>query len=492
MRKIAATYLLLLFSFSAMAQNKTLSDASYLNKLSLSLRGYAPSMEEYANLQRASGNSSEFFREVIRQYQSSREYQERMVIRVDNLLFLKSPSTNYGLQPSDSKPGNRADADYLQFSAAQNITRNITARNLSWDTLLTGKSYKAAVYEEDGNYSEQAFYDGPAGKTTPVTYSFQDDSSPNTLKPTFVDFNFSKDDNRLAGIITTQRFFRRYTTTTLNKNRRRAAAVYRIFLCDPMAAAIPEVHDTSKLADLIFPANGQVTEDQVHEALDNKHGTQEDCMKCHYKLDPLGATFRASPLVLHERPSSGALIYKRSNGELVNKPAQGIGEIAKLITQQPEYTECQVGYFWNWFIGSDIPRTAAVTQELVSQFNGMGRKTNDFISYIVSRPEFRQRKVSTPENTLTSSVRTFLQRCDSCHVNQASSLPSFAKWPIGGEKSAKWLRRISDALDLEHGGDDRTMPPEDGFRPSKHDLKLLKQWIDSGAPNEQGQNMVAP
>ncbi|QDK45666.1 hypothetical protein DOM22_11165 [Bdellovibrio sp. ZAP7] len=494
MKNFITLSLVLLLSAAASAQDKSLSDSSYLNKLSMSLRGYAPSLEEYANLQKAqseSGGSAAFLQETIRNYMKTPHYRERMVLRVDDLLFLKASGANLALNPQ-SQQMYGGFMDYKQFSSAQNLTRAITANNLSWDQILTGKDYKVPYFEGE-NYNELAFYDGPRGTKQDLSYTFLDINPPST-PPKFQDIHFAENDPRIAGIITTQRFYARYTTTALNKNRRRAAAVFRIFLCDPMAAAIPEVHDTSKLKDLIFPANGQVTESQVREILDDKHGTQEDCMKCHYKLDPLGATLRASPLVLHERPSAGSLVYRRANGEMVNKHVAGVGELAKAITEQPEYAACQVGYFWNWFIGSDIPRTAEINQSLIEKFNQLGRKTNDFVAYMVSRPEFRQRKLSTPQAVMASNVRTFLQRCDSCHMSQQPHLPAFAKWPIGGDAgSAKsWLRQISKELDLEHGGDNRSMPPEDGFRPSKGDLKLIKQWIELGAPDDQGKVMVTP
>jgi hypothetical protein len=492
MKKLITLSLVFLMSAVASAQDKSLSDASYLNKLSMALRGYAPSMEEYANLQKSANDpagTAAFIQESIRNFMKTPHYRERMVLRVDDLLFLKAADTNIILNPPN--PNTYGFPDYRQLSTSQNLTRAITENNLSWDQILTGKDYKVPYFENE-NYNELSFYDGPRGTRQDLSYTFLDINTPNK-PPKFQDIHFAENDPRIAGIITTQRFYARYTTTALNKNRRRAAAIFRIFLCDPMAAAIPEIHDTSKLKDLIFPANGQVTESQVREILDNKHGTQEDCMKCHYKLDPLGATLRSSPLVLHERPSSGSLVYRRANGEMVNQQVAGVGELAKAISQQPEYAACQVGYFWNWFIGSDIPRKAEINQTLVEKFNQLGRKTNDFVAYMVSRPEFRQRKMSTPQAAIASNVRAFLQRCDSCHMSQQPNLPAFAKWPIGDAGSAKsWLRQISKELDLEHGGDNRSMPPEDGFRPSKGDLKMIKQWIDLGAPNEQGQVMVTP
>ncbi len=492
MNKLITLSLVFLMSAVASAQETKLSDVSYLNKLSMALRGYAPSMEEYANLQKSAsipGGSAAFLQESIRNFMKTSHYRERMVLRVDDLLFLKAAGRNFVLNPVPESVSNFGD--FKQLSATQNLTRAITENNLSWDQILTGKDYKVP-YVEGENYAELAFYDGPRGTKQDMLYNFLD-LNPSGKPPKFEDIHFAENDPRIAGVITTQRFYSRYTTTALNKNRRRAAAIFRIFLCDPMAAAIPEVHDTSKLKDLIFPANGQVSESQVREILDSKHGTQEDCMKCHYKLDPLGATLRASPLVLHERPSSGSLVYRRTNGEMVNEHVAGVGDLAKAITAQPEYASCQVGYFWNWFIGSDIPRTAEINQTLVEKFNQLGRKTNDFVAYMVSRPEFRQRKLATPQAAMASNVRTFLQRCDSCHMSQQPNLPAFAKWPIGDAGSAKsWLRQISKELDLEHGGENRNMPPEDGFRPSKSDLKLIKQWIDLGAPDDQGQVMVTP
>ncbi|MBO9668581.1 MAG: DUF1588 domain-containing protein, partial [Bdellovibrio sp.] len=486
--------LTLILSLSSLAEERVLSDVSYLNKLSMSLRGYAPSMEEIANLQNSRTNDvtlKDFFNSTIADYQQSSQYRERMVIRVDELLFFNAPTFNQALTPElrISTDWN----DIKQYSAAENLVRAMTQNNLSWDQLLLAKSYKVPTYSNAK--TELSFYDGITGQTTDVSYTLDDIYAPISEKPTYVNVSTSQDDPRIAGIITTERFFSRYTTTALNKNRRRAAAIFRIFMCDPMSAAIPEVHDTSRLKDLIFPTNGQSTESQIRESLDSKHGTQADCMKCHYKLDPLGTTLRASSVALHERSSSGRLVFRRANGEIINKAARGIGDIAKLITEQPEYANCQVDHFWNWFIGKDVTRTPEINQELVKKFNDLGRKTNDFVAYLVSRPEFRIRKTNSPTAMVTSSARAFLQRCDACHSSQEPSLPAFAKWPIGDgsqNDSRYWMKQISQQLDLDHLGDNRTMPPEDGFRPSKAELKNLKLWIEMGAPNERGEKLVTP
>jgi hypothetical protein len=131
---------------------------------------------------------------------------------------------------------------------------------------------------------------------------------------------FNSSDKRIAGALTTERFFARNINTALNKNRKRAAAVFRIFLCDEMEAAIAETDNNFDfLLDLVFPKTGSITSSDAVAVLNNEndHGNRADCMSCHYKLDPMGKNFGGSGVSLAPIAFKGALSYETSKGEKV-------------------------------------------------------------------------------------------------------------------------------------------------------------------------------
>lgn len=487
------------------------SDYSYLNKLSQSLRGIPPDPSEYAGLRDAirDGKSSEYLREKIGQYTRDASFAEMLAWRLETLFRLGEPRSR--LLSANTPPDMVFNIGY-QYDPMVNLFRDISRDNRSWDELLTSKSYRLPVF--DGGISPfKRFYEEKRNQDLDLGVSAELLSFGLKIPQSFEQIQFNENDLRIAGALTTPRFFQRYGTTGLNKNRRRAAAVFRIFLCDNMIPAIPEKHDTGKLADLMFAESGNAegfsssdeqmpTENQIREAAERKHGEQADCMSCHYKLDPLGKNFRASATKINGMASPGSLIYKTRTGSIVNMPTNGIGDLANAIVQQKEYRDCQVRHFWNWYIGEDVQLTVSRTGELGDKFDALGRRPQDFVSYLVQLPEFRMRSRPSELQSLVLGVRKIFNKCASCHVGKRSemlgSIPDLNSWPIGVDHEFYpdpkfWLGRISINLGLETGGRGRRMPPlDEGFRISVDELVMVKRWIEMGGPDEMGKTMVPP
>ena len=81
--------------------------------------------------------------------------------------------------------------------------------------------------------------------------------------------SFAENDLRLAGALTTPLFFSRYATTGINKNRRRAAAIFRIFLCDKMTAAIPAMETIDDATfNLLYPEMAKAQANQMGMTLE--------------------------------------------------------------------------------------------------------------------------------------------------------------------------------------------------------------------------------
>ncbi len=502
---------ILIFIFMALVasvvQSQTLSPAGYLNKMSMALRGMSPSPSEYSELASAvqSGQGEAFLKNKKTAYISSSLYVEKMRFRLEDLFRLMpdsaSPSIGESRYPGDFN-------SFRQSNTTDDLFIRMISENGSWDRLLTDKTYYTFSLPSSFNVDNEAdFYSAIDPKLSKVI------TPQESIEPTQFSkhkLEFSPDDLRLAGVITSPRFFARYGTTGVNKNRRRAAAIFRTFLCDSMSAAVPDPGQNMKqIYDLQFPADTQAVNTASMSAQDvvaasklkdSIHGTQKDCMSCHYKLDPMGQTLRGSQFIPSGAPWAGRLTYKTAKGTLTDVAVAGIGELGQAITKQPEYLSCQVGYFWNWFIGRDVVLTEKIRSELVSKFEEVGRQPNDFVSYLVERPEFKIRVAVDPVLANSRKVHDLLERCQSCHQGKTDdvtgdALIDLTAWPLGKNSSnhdpAFWLSQISAKVGLADGGKTRKMPPESAhWSLSRQDLLSIQQWIENGAPDESGKKQV--
>jgi hypothetical protein len=478
-----------------------LSPHGYLRKLSLSIKGLDPSLTEHQALDQAIMNHAEnaFFSNKISEYLGTQNHVEKMNYRLDELFFLKSAASPEDLNP----PLDNFTTDYTRANSLNALFRTLVQKNMSWDTLLTGKDY--TVYYQEGSkyetYKDLGFY--AALKSLPLTTrGVVTEAAPNgsdnplDWRIKTLDIKFDDNDPRIAGAITTERFFERYTNTALNKDRRRSAAIFRIFLCNPMMPiVIPP--DSKKTQSLLDMARGNIISEASHSLpsqAEARHGSDINCTKCHAMLDPMGRTFQASSIAVGPDPASGSLYYKRfsSSGTTeVNIPVSGLGELGKVISEQPEYSQCQVKHFWKWFIGDDVDLSDARLNTLVQKFDELGHKPNDFVAYLVNQDEFKQRRYPQPLNGAInfSTVKATFKQCAACHTQAEAPVADLTKIPFENSsgKMDYWIDRISKRLDLEHNGKSATMPPAySQWRPSAAEIANLKGWIKAGAPDEKG------
>ncbi len=179
----------------------------------------------------------------------------------------------------------------------------------------------------------------------------------------------------------------------------------------------------------------------------------------------------------------------------MNVKAKGLGDIAAAIIIQPEYERCQVNHFWRWFIRGDEPPTEARLGELVREFNRVGRRPNDFISYLVNQPEFNVEAESTGGPVTLLQVKSILDRCSRCHANvHDQRIPNFSVLPIGGATDHPyWAERITRRLDLAHDGAKRSMPPKSSaWQPNVEEIQLMKAWIAGGVRDEASKITIDP
>jgi hypothetical protein len=467
------------------------SEDTYFFKVSKSLRGVPPSFEERAEFEKAksAGQAEAFIQAKIQAYMQDDKFYVKLKQKVDELFLFQGQTDFKGLK-NDGKAYDR-------------FIFNVIKNNLSWDQLLLGKSY---------SFTKSTVFEFPPARELDFFRVSLDDQNVN---PSYEDYllpadnsivytiDFPADDQRVAGAITTPRFFARYVNTALNKNRRRAAAVFRIFLCDAMAPSVPALDENGEKQDFetIFPDHKALTEDQIRSNLSNDiHGDLPDCKACHYKLDPLGQVFGLSAATLSPMASPGALRFKGTYGRAADVPLRGVGDLGVQLTRQPEYLQCQVRHFWDWYVGKDIPVSRKRQEALNQKFEELGRKPHEFITYLLNVPEYRQKPVAlTEDQVLARRAVRVLKNCNACHFVQDED-DDMKKWdmtdlPYGTNtiERVRALRKIKKELDIAHDGANRKMPPKDSlWKLGTDDFNLLKKWIRHGAPDFSGTPQVAP
>ena len=436
---------------------------------------------------------------IINSYLQSHEFAEKMRWRILELLRLKT-DLNFTPLGVEKRTESNIYTGEKRFSAVDQLILKMIIENKSWDDLLLEKSYQFEIRNSDlaDDNSDSDFnffrslYDVQIFNQIPQKHILGHQQ--------LVKVSPENENQKIAssGVITTQRFISRYPTTKVNKNRKRAATLFRVFLCDDMKPVVlPSVSEDETLIQL---ASGVFTQkENEHSKLqteEQKHGSDPQCQGCHYKLDPMGKLFRNIGKTLNSTPAPGALVYRRKNNELVEIPLRGIGDLGKALIQLPEYQQCQVRHFWDWFIGKDIPLSEALLSELTTEFNRLERKPKDFIKVLLHRPEFSQDDSSINNSNLVTlqSVSPLLERCYGCHLGM-NLIPSFTQLPIGGSLQSHqyWINKISDKLDLEHQGIRAEMPPVNaGWSLNSDDIKLLNTWIQEGTPNENNEPLLTP
>lgn len=384
--------------------------------------------------------------------------------------------------------------------ALTDLFARLARENLSWDYLLTGKEYNVFKDYRDTNDSS-SYYKGdteffrpvaselPPLEPVPLTGEYSTLNDGNLAPATPI--RFSSNDQRIAGALTTWRFASRYNTTNVNKNRMRAAAVFRIFLCDPMIPVIPPPPDRKGDAlpnafsdfERLHPKMKENKRgDEFTVTDDRRHGADKLCAACHYKLDPMGRTFLNVGLAMNPEPARGILTFTRGSGELVKRYVTGLGELGQEITKQPEYASCQVEWFWQEFIGKDVILTEKRREELTHQFDQVGRRTNDFIRVLVTSPEFRNPPVKS-DTIAFDQVAPLLSRCDSCHAAQGYP-PPFS----GGRISQETLAKMAFRLSLDEANPHKM--PLDWRDWDQKDIDLIKRWLRQGATGPTGTPLI--
>lgn len=499
-RLIMSLMSLVFYSSLVWAQGQVAQPATQLQKLSRALIGKNARVDDLKMIQTLKSNEEvqSFLKLKAQEYVLNPNFKINFKFKIDELFKLNINSTSF----------------FAPTVGYDNLIHSIIYENKSWDQLLLAREYKILVPDSGQTMgqryegSEHKFYEVLTGGPEQIYDDFSkiisdikidvNNGAMNSKKLIEKTYFFDDQDERIAGVLSTHRFFGRYTNTALNKNRRRAAFIFDVFLCDPMVPVVPAISNENELKDIDFSVGKNLSEDQIkaHAKVD-PHGKQADCMVCHEKLDPMGQVFSNSNFQLSPLAAPGALFYRRSGRSPINQPVNGLRSLAKTISQQEEYVNCQTQHFWKWFIGDDVPLNEARQAQIVEYFNSVDRKPIDFILYLVNQPEFKRAPLPLTENQLLArqAVR-ILKTCHSCHKQNESELIDY--WDMSSLPYAKDLKtreervaEIKKQLDTKNNSQRPRMPPRSSiWRPTQQEYSILNKWLRSGAPDLNGELQV--
>ncbi len=469
-----------------------ISNQSRLRKAAYLLTGTSPTPEEADTV--ASMNDDDFnqyFRTKLDEYLARDSFATTFRPNLLRLFRMYVPYVN----SSDF------ENNFRNENAFDNLILELLEKNQPWRDLLLSQDYEATdiVTPSSGGdlfFFQFVFYEelGPQLQNFVETQEAQGFfSSSSEVVEIPLQATTTNQQQTLAGVVTTQRFFGRFPTTKINKNRGRAAALFRTFLCDPMKPIV--LTDAEEDRTLLEKS---LQMDQAHRGttssqdLEARHGSDPQCMACHYKLDPMASVFAGSSLNLNPFAAPGALVYKTKRGEKVDIEVTGFKELAEAIVTQPDYLSCQVQHFWDWVIGEDIPLEDSVKSDLVDAFVSVDEKPKDFIKILMNSDYFYRYSTLGEEDIRYAHVRPIFERCDSCHSGESMAPDLSGGYPFNSFYEQYYGRPLVEQIAIEtklsHQGNGSTMPPRSAgwdLRPEERDLLLA--WIKNGARDNDGQ-----
>lgn len=339
-----------------------LSSAEHLVRISTTLRGKRPLLDELRLVHDDPGKLPE----LVDEYLKSPEFGATLRDLHNETLQVRVAAGIY--------PAGFPARDSLASLSSQDVNVAITEaplRLIQW------------VIEHDRPYSE--IVTAPytiANRTVAEVWGIDRDRDTDTWGP-----GRYSDGRPHAGILSDSMLFTRYSTTYANANRGRANAVARSLLCYDFLAREITVDASINLADPREVANAV----RVNPA----------CASCHQTLDPLAAYFGAfHPVFLPSEIQSYPFPhYLPSLSEAFTsaKPAyfgytgEGLGFLGSMIAQDPRFSLCAAQRFYAYLNHMDqrsVPLERA--SELQRAFVASGLNAKALVREIVLSDDFRR------------------------------------------------------------------------------------------------------
>ena len=302
------------------SQNIELSEQAQLTRLSLDLRGYRPSIEEFSQLD----NKTLKIEDAVKDFLDSSSFPQQMAdvfapiydTRQDETLY---PASDFGLDDEFSFAYSVGD-EPLQ------IIKEVVESKEPWSMILTAdwtmmNTDLASVYpveflEEGEGWRRARYVDG---------------------RPP-------------AGVLMGNGLWWRYETSNNNASRARANQISRIFLCQDYLDKEISFNFSFDLSD--------------ENAFENAIQENDSCHSCHVSLDPL-ASFLGGVFV-PRKSGSEEMIYYHPEREGIwqlqtglspsyyGQPGRSLRDLAHLIAGDSQFVQCTVEQITSYLWREDI------------------------------------------------------------------------------------------------------------------------------------------
>lgn len=223
-----------------------MSDAQYLRRLSLDLRGRVPTVEEWAAFD---GNAPQ---DTIDDFLEDEGFGPR--VRAMYAPIYRTVTDQYNLSGSDFQFDDEVTFRRSIGEEPLRLLSHVAENDLPWTTIVT---------------ADYTMANPVLGSIFPVDYDVE--SAQEWQPVPYVD------GRPMAGVLSSNALWWRFGSTNTNANRMRANVASTIFLCNNYLSRPISFERDSNLLD----------EEAVQDAINN----DPSCVNCHRTLDPLAAHF---------------------------------------------------------------------------------------------------------------------------------------------------------------------------------------------------------
>lgn len=219
------------------------------------------------------------------------------------------------------------------------------------------------------------------------------------------------------------------------------------------------------------------------------HGTDPNCVGCHYRLDPLARFFDGwrppypgSVLAVYDpdQKAAGTLVERDARGSARRSSGQGETDLAKILLDSPNVHYCIAKRVWGFVQGPGTRLDPGFGTELVNTF----KKTDSLrsvVSAAVKHPYFWS--TERPPAMNFADIKRNFDTCVSCHTPSGPIKPNFdpRSYPFAANsrENVELLSKIFGAINRDERF--KAMPPLEAAALSPEALALIRQWIVAGA-----------
>jgi hypothetical protein len=435
----------LLFTCCPAFAEEPLPAHTLLQKLSLKLRGSSPSAEELAafkeQTEREPGRFPEILAEEVQRYMASPRFRD--VVENMHAVWWRLP---------------RRETTYLAGEIVQNDRPYFEIFNKNY-LLLDGATARDYIESSIGT-------EGPLP----------------TVPGDWRKVRLAEDETRFRSILSGIDVLNQFPDTPTNKNRARSNYIFKTFLCETLAPTPPGE---------FTPWETSHEEASAFARLGDEHGTNPDCIGCHYRLDPMARFFD------HWRPplpnkvgtwfdpsqeAKGKAIIRESDG--TTRAYEGTAEsaLALILREDPKVKRCVVNKAWEFVFGTAVKIPEETESQLVAKFESR-QNFKELLAAVVQHPYFWSTEEAPPLKF--EDVKAAFGSCADvmCHRPDGNTSPKFdpQAYPFRADAEANFrlVKDIWSAINHKSGYSPMPKKPRPKLPPDV--LSKIKDWISAGA-----------